>query len=70
LIPKGSLCLLEYVRDVAKADIGSMNINQQQTNGVTPYQKLPGSPLVNPNAKQGKFFSTRQLNTTAHSKTK
>jgi hypothetical protein len=46
-------------------DKGLGNIEQQQTNGVTPYQKTPrGLPLPGPNAKQEDFSSSRQLNTT------
>lgn len=41
LIPKENLCLLEYVKDVTKADIGSVNVNQRQTNSVSPYEKIP-----------------------------
>jgi hypothetical protein len=37
LIPKESLCLLVYAKDVAKANTELKNVGQQQTNGVTPY---------------------------------
>jgi hypothetical protein len=65
--PKGSLCLLEYVKDMAKA-VGLGNVEQQQTNGATFYQKSPGSgggALAGPNAKQGEFSFSGQLNSTA-----
>ena len=33
LISKEGLSLLDYVEDVAKASIGLMNVDQQETNG-------------------------------------
>lgn len=42
-IPKGSQCPLEYVKNVGKANIGLGNVEQQQTNEATLYQKSPGS---------------------------
>jgi hypothetical protein len=44
LIPKVSLCLLEYVKDVAKAYIGLVSVISYQTSGVTPYQKISWGP--------------------------
>ena len=45
MIKVDSLNLLEYVEDVAKADIGPMNVDQQETNKATFYhQEVPRPP--------------------------
>lgn len=58
--PKRESNFLGYVRDVAKVNIGLVNVNRQQTNGATLYQKLPGGLLTGPNAKQVMFSSSGQ----------
>lgn len=40
--PKGGLCHLEYVKDVAEFYIWLGDVEQQETNGATPYQNIPG----------------------------
>ena len=50
---------------MAKANIWQGNVEQQQTNGVTPYQKNPRGPPTDPKARQGEFPSSGKLNITA-----
>ena len=65
VILKGGLFLLEYGKDLAKADIQLGNVEQQHTHGATTCPKLPGGPLEGPKTRQGEFSSSGQLNVTA-----
>ena len=48
------LSLLDYVEDVSKADIGTMNMDQQETNKPTHYHwENPWGPLSGPQVKCG-----------------
>ena len=60
VILKGGLFLLEYGKDLAKADIQLGNVEQQHTNGATTCPKLPGGPLEGPKTRQGEFSSSGQ----------
>ena len=50
---------------MAKANIWQGNVEQQQANGITPYQNNPRGPPTDPKARQGEFPSSGKLNITA-----
>ena len=49
---------------MANSEICLQNIEQQQTNGLKPYQKSLWGPRIGPKARQGEFCSSGQLSIT------